>query len=109
MFTLEKTVREAPLHAVSALVLALADWLAFGLNIATTMHAYWPVTVATALAGGGLVLLGQVYRSKDSWLPALVKGLFCAAFIAIPLPVVGTAVALVALTWAWMSAVSRES
>lgn len=109
MFSYDKTVREAPLHAASALSIALADWLAFGLNVATTMHAYWPLNVGTALAAGALVTLVQRRRTPDSWLRALAKGAVGAMVVAIPLPVVGTALALAALTWAWMSAVSRPN
>jgi hypothetical protein len=106
MFLFSKPVSEAPLHAASALLIAAMDWLVFGLNIATTMHAYWLVDVGTALVAGALVILAQRYAT-DGWQPALLKGAVAAVVVAIPLPVAGTVLALVALTWGWMSAVSR--
>jgi hypothetical protein len=107
MFSFENAVRPAPLHAVSALALAVTDWVAFGLNIATAMHAYWPVTLGTALVGGALTTLVQQRYAKDGLRRALIKGAVVVALVAVPLPVTGTALALAALTWAWMSAVSR--
>lgn len=108
MFSFGKPVSEAPLHAASALLIALTDWLAFGLNIATTMHAYWLVDVSTALVAGALVMLAQRHAT-DGWQRAALKGAVAAVVVAIPLPLTGTVLALVALTWGWMSAVSRSS
>jgi hypothetical protein len=109
MFTLDKAAREAPLHAVSALVIAFVDWLVFGLNIATFMRSYWLIDLSTALAAGGLVTLAQMMRSGDGVWRALLKGAAAAVVVLVPLPIAGTALALVMLTWAWMSAVGREN
>lgn len=104
-----KTVPSAPLHVASALLVALADWLVFGLNMATSMDAYWTINVGTALAAGGLIALVQRLYARDGARDALLKGAVGTVVVGLPLPLAGSAVALAALTWAWMSSLSRQS
>jgi hypothetical protein len=109
MSSFHKTVPAAPLHAGSALLVALADWLVFALNMATGMDAYWTINVGTALVAGGLVALVQRLYAKDGARDALLKGAVGTIVVGLPLPLMGSAVALAALTWAWMSSLSRRS
>jgi hypothetical protein len=109
MPSFDKTVPAAPVHAGSALVIALADWLVFGVNIATRMHAYWAINVSTALGAGVLVALVQRLSAKNAVREALLKGLGAFMIVVLPLPLTGSAVALALLTWAWMSSLSRHS
>jgi hypothetical protein len=108
MSSFYKTVPAAPLHVGSALLVALADWLVFGLNMATGMDAFWTINVGSALVAGGLVALVQRLYAIDGVRNALLKGAVATIVVGLPLPLAGSAMALAALTWAWMSSLSRQ-
>jgi hypothetical protein len=109
MSSFHKTVPPAPLHVASALLIALADWLVFGLNMATGMDAFWTINVGSALTAGGLVALVQRLYARDGARDALLKGAAVAIVVGLPLPLAGSAVALAALSWAWMSSLSARA
>jgi len=90
----------SPVHPVSAAVLALADWLTTGLNIATYMDAYWLVAFGCALAGALGVFFAEQKLGEASLRAALIKAALAAALVVLPFPLAGTIVALVFLLWA---------
>jgi hypothetical protein len=103
MTTANASAHNAPVHPLSAASLALADWLATGLNIVTYMDAYWPVAVGSALLGALAIMLVERKLSDASWRVALIKGGCALPLIALPFPFAGSLVALAFLAW-WMVA-----
>jgi hypothetical protein len=51
----------------------------------------------------------QRLYAKDGARDALLKGAVGTIVVGLPLPLMGSAVALAALTWTWMSSLSRRS
>lgn len=98
----------APVHPLSALVLALADWCATGLNIATSLHAYWAVVAGCALTAGAATFLLEWRRAKATVLNACIKAACVAALVSIPFPFAGTLVASVLLTWSLYDRLKRR-
>jgi len=97
-----RTPHPPPLQLLSALFLALGDWLAFGLNVFTLMQAYWLVTGGCALAVAGSVATVELLRSEVTPLHAALKGCGAGAVILLLLPLAGSAAALALLGW-WLA------
>jgi hypothetical protein len=99
MVSLDKTLPLRPLHPLSAVVLATADWLGLGLNIITTMQAYWLVVAACTVSS--TLGMGLIERRLEREPPriALLKGGLLSALIAVPLPLAGGLAAFGLLIW----------
>jgi hypothetical protein len=99
MVSFEKTLPLRPLHPFSALVLGSADWLGFGLNIVTTMQAYWLVVTACALSS--ILSMSWIERTleREPTRVAILKGSMLSALIIVPLPLAGGLAAFGLLIW----------
>lgn len=100
MNALAEQERRAPVHPLSALSLVVADWLATGLNIATSMDAYWPVTGGCALLAAGAVLSVEQLLMRVPPRKALLRSALTAPLVLLPFPFAGSAAGLALLAWA---------
>lgn len=101
MITAQARATKARVHPLSALALALADWLVTGLNIATSMDAYWPVALGSGLFGALAIVWIERTLDEASSRAAAIKGACALALIALPFPLAGSVVALALLAW-WL-------
>lgn len=99
MSTIEARALRAPVHPLSALALALADWSATGLNIVTYMDAYWPVAVGCALLGALVIASIERKLGGATRRVALIVGACASALIILPFPFAGSIVALGLMAW----------
>lgn len=99
MISLDKALLLRPLHPMSAILLAAADWVGFGLNVLTAMQAYWLVVTACTVSS----ILGMSWiesrLEREPVHTALVKGGLLSALILVPLPLAGAMAAFGLLIW----------
>ena len=109
MATLQRGMAHAPVHMLSALTLALGDWLAMGLNILSSKDAYWPVSIGSALLASLTIFFIERRLAQASARAALLKAAAAVPLIVLPFPLAGSVVALALLAWSLVSWFVRRS
>lgn len=110
MKALSHSAHPAP-HPLSALALALADWLATGLNIATAMEAYWAVAVGCSAVAAAGIYVCESRLTGVSARAACLRAVCMAALVLLPFPFAGSFAAVGLLAWtlaSWLNARSRS-
>jgi len=87
----------SPLHIASALTLLAVDWLVYAINVATWGFEFWPVNLGGAALACLIAATAEGAFDHASVRSAWSKGFIVGGLVAIPLPIVGSVVALVAL------------
>jgi len=90
--------RSSPYTLTSSLAVLLLDWAVYAITMVTYADALWPaITLGSAIALACVTLFE--YRGDDSLTRALTKGSAAAAAVAVPLPLLGSALAAVCFAW----------
>ncbi len=92
------TVRPSPLRMSTSLAILVFDWLVFALNMTTHLRDFTYSTALGACAAALTVALIEQHNDATS-LQLVVRATVAGAIVAVPLPMLGTAVALVFMFW----------
>ena len=106
MRTLATRAHPAP-HPLSALALLFADWLATGINIATSMDAYWAVAVGCSAAAAAAIFACESRLVGVSRRAVWLRTVCMAPLVLLPFPFAGSFAAAGLLAWAlanWLNA-----
>jgi uncharacterized membrane protein YraQ (UPF0718 family) len=96
-----------PLRPWSVLAAFAFDWLLFTVNLLTELHALAGVILVGSLICGLTVGLIERLVARASWPASLVRAALVTVLVASPLPVLGTALATLALSFALSGAFGR--
>src|SRR5689334_9687309 len=107
MLTTKRDGIQCPIQMASAVVMLVAEWLVYALNMATWAFEFWYIDVAGALLACVSVAMAESALGatvKEAWLKGVAVGLI----VAIPFPVVGTVLAVAALGWHLVTGLQRR-
>lgn len=90
-------MRVHPFQNASALVMLCADWVVYAITMLSHMDSWAVTTLVVSIAT--LVLVSAFESHAADARHSLIRAILAALLVASPLPVLGTFVALVSLTW----------
>jgi hypothetical protein len=84
------------------------DWLVYAINMATWGFEFWAVDIAGALFACVLAATAEGALASAPAGRAWLKGLIVALIVAVPLPLLGSVVALAGLAWHLVTTLARR-
>lgn len=92
-----------PLHPLSGLSILLLDILLFG-GESLTLGLAWPVlSLIGFVSGFACTTFFQKVLSRDSIAKSLAKGILAGILVGVPMPIAGTFVGALILSWSGLS------
>jgi hypothetical protein len=95
----ERKLPQFPLGAWSVVIAFTSDWLLFAVNILSDLHALPAVLVIGSVAAGVFSAGAELFHENVGKSKAMMRGLAVAVLVAAPLPLLGTFLAVFALSW----------
>lgn len=104
-----RSLRKCPLHVASLGTLLFADLLVYAINMSTRGFEFWAVDISGAIFACVLAATAEGALASASAGRAWPKGLLVGLLVAIPMPLVGSVVALAGLGWHLVTLLQRRS
>jgi hypothetical protein len=96
------TVRPSPLRVSTSVAILAFDWVLLALNLSTHVHEFAYSTLLGACATA--LTVAFIEQTHDaSWQQVSVRATVAGALVAVPLPLLGTVVALTFLVWSGLA------